>query len=194
MAVKIKKTVPLKPRDTNELLDFIRKDNVIKKEKDLKNYFNNKRPSQFGYFTKWKNKDIEEWNNHDFIGFYLYSYLSKVKEEDMDFTGRTKQYTFGKESGMISRCRKMFFEGENEKFKNYIEFIIKWWLSEESFVTGYPTYASIFTTKATFVKIYKESKLNINKKVKSVKRKDIDNSFAAKKAWDEYFDGGEDNV
>lgn len=200
MAKKIKKKVPIKPKEQNALLDFIRRDNTVNAYREKQNnkensktFFNPKKPSQIGYFVRWKEKDIDTWSAYDFLGLYLNLYLEKLDEEDLDFTNFKNTYNFGRERGMINRAKKNHFNGDNKEFKKYIEFIIDWWISEDSFVTGYPTFNSIFTQKAVFVKIYKESKLKINAKPKTVKRKDIDNKFAGKDAWDMYFEG-ENNV
>lgn len=199
MAIKIKKSVPKKPISSGSLLDFIKQDKKVQAEKDRikkkensTTFSNPKKPSQNGNFVKWKKKDIEKWSCWDFIGLYLTTYVEKCDEEDADFCNRKSTYKFGVERGILNRFKKLYFEEDNKGLEKYIKFMFDWWMSEESFVDGYPMFRSIFSPKATFYKIFKESQNKFNKKKVIKKRKDIDNDFASKDMWDSYFDEKED--
>lgn len=196
MAVKIKKSVPVKPISSGgNLLDFIRQDQKVqakkdkdKKKDDAKTFFNSKRPSVIGYFVKWKHKKIEDWSEADFVGYYLNLYLEKCNEEDIGFCNRKSNYKFYIEKNTIKGFQKLYFENDNIGLKKYIEFMIDWWLRDDSFVDGYPNFNSIFSKKPTFCRIYKEEINKFNKKKVVKKRKDIDNDFASKDIWDSYFE------
>jgi hypothetical protein len=79
----------------------------------------------------------------------------------------------------------LFFK-DNAEVKEYIDYIIKWWMSPTSFPDGLPSIWSLFGNKGTFIKEFKGSKLKKKKVLKT--RKEIDNNFASKSTWDNYFD------
>ena len=184
LAKKIKKAVPIKPKSKAEdLLSFIRKDKEEPKPIERKNANTKNKPSQKGIFRQWKRKDLEEWGAWDWIGYYLTKYKEIVGKEDVDFKGRPVSYKFQKEAAYLKRCKERFFEDE-EEFKEFIDFIIPWWLSKDSFVEGSPSFWSIFTSsKSTFYKKF-ETRL-VDQKPKS--RQELDNHFASNDAWVEYF-------
>lgn len=192
MAKKIKKKVPVKPisTDPKDLLSFIeaekRETPLRKKPVSYKNT-----PSKRPEFKRWQRRRIiENWDSADFLGYYLNKFAEIIGEEDPDFK-RANTYKFTKEKQYISKCLKTHFNGDKEKFKEYIDFIIPWWISEDSFVEDLPNIWSVFTyKKGTFVKKFMSEKLSLKKN--KFKRKDIDNQFAEKDMWDEYFEEGGD--
>ncbi|MDF2615488.1 MAG: hypothetical protein K0Q47_143 [Sedimentibacter sp.] len=189
---KIKKAVPIRPvkncSKPDDLLSFIKTDK--KKQTRAKNgervKIDRSAPSKYPSLTHWKNKEIDKWISNDFIGFYLFVYNEVVGEEDITFAGRKADDTMGKEKGCLNRCLKNFFLENNNEMKNYIEYIIRWWISPDSFPDSLPSFWSIFGTNGTFVKQYRSTKIIKKKSLKS--RKEIDNHYADKQAWDNYFD------
>lgn len=187
MTQKIKKKIAKKPEDSrSNLLSFIEaeKTETIIKEKSI-NYKNI--PSQRPEFRRWKKKtDYEQWKIDDFIGYYLHLFKEIVDDEDVDFK-RATAYKFAKERACFNNCLKTHFNGDKEKFKEYIDFIMPWWMSKDSFVDSIPSIWSVFTSKkSTFVKRFVAEKLMPSKNT----RKDVDNHFASSDAWDSYFEKG----
>jgi hypothetical protein len=188
MAKKIKKEDPIKPK--NSLLSFLeldKKDDARQQKEINRNKrkpTRSKVPSKRPEFTRWKRRDISEWMAYDFIGYYLNKYSEVNEEEDIDFKGRKSSDKFGRERGNVVRCLENHFDDNKEEMKKYIDFIIEWWNTEDAFVDGLPNFFSVFTDKGTFVKKYHESK---KKKPKKQNRKEVDNQFSSKDAWDEYF-------
>jgi hypothetical protein len=186
MAQKIKKAVPKKPT-AKDMLSFIEaeKRDTPAREKAV-SYKNT--PSKRPEFKRWQGRrEVENWNSSDFLGYYLNKFVEIIGEEDADFK-RANTYKFTKEKQYLNQCLKTHFNEDKEKFKEYINFIVEWWMSEDSFVDGLPTIWSVFTSKkGTFVKKFIAEKLVPKKKGK---RKDVDNQFAGKSAWDSYFEEG----
>lgn len=193
MVQKIKKSIPIRPmsncKKPDDLLSFIKTDNKrqTRAKRGEKAKIDRSAPSKYPSLIHWKNKDINEWISNDFLGFYLFVYNENVGEEDVLFIGRTANDVMGKEKGNISRCLKTFFSEDKLELKNYIEYIVKWWISPESFPDSLPSFWSIFGTNGTFVKQYRASKLVKKKKVLK-NRKEVDNHYADKQNWDNYFE------
>lgn len=185
MAQKIKKKIPKKPTpNTKDLLSFIEaeKKETPVREKGI-SYKNI--PSRRPEFKRWQKRlDVNNWNSTDFLGYYLNKFVEVIGEEDTDFK-RINLYKFTKEKRYVGDCLKTHFNEDNEKFKEYIDFIVPWWISADSFVDSLPSIWSVFTSKkGTFVKKFVSDKLL----PKTTKRKDADNTMADKSSWDEYFD------
>lgn len=191
MTKKIKKKIPKKPitNDPKDLLSFIE---VEKRETQVRekpiSYKNT--PSKRPEFRRWQRRhDVKNWDSTDFLGYYLNKFVEIFGEEDADFK-RANSYKFTKEKMYIGKCLKTHFGDNKEEFKEFIDFILDWWVSEESFVNDLPSIWRVFTyKKGTFVKIFKSSKLSFKKN--KTKRKDIDNIMAEKDAWDSYFEESE---
>lgn len=187
MAQKIKKKIVKDPESKrNNLLSFIEADKKEVTVKD-KSVSYKDTPSKRSNFRRWKKiDDFSKWKSDDFIGYYLHLFKEAVGEEDPDFK-RANSYKFMKEKNCINNCLKTHFNGDREKFKEYIDFIIPWWMSPDSFPDSVPSIWGVFTSnKGTFVKKFVSEKLM----PKAVKRKDADNKFASSDAWDSYFDEG----
>jgi hypothetical protein len=187
---KIPKTKP-----SEQILDLIKSDKQDKDIADKKRseavknttQYKNK-PSTRIEFNHWKNKQVEKWVPIDFVGYYLNMHVEIIGEEDLEFRGRGINERFTKERVYIDLCFEKFFDSKDD-FKHFIKWILKWWMSEDSFVTGYPSFWTIFTSnKSVFAKNYKANKSNITKKKIVKSRKQVDNEFANKSAWDAYFD------
>jgi hypothetical protein len=188
---KIKKAVPIRPvtkcLNPDDLLSFIKTDkkHQTRAKKGERVKIDRSAPSKYPSLIHWKDKDISDWICNDFLGYYLFIYKEIVSEEDITFVGRKADDMMGKEKGCISRCLKNFFLEDKQELKNYIDFIVKWWFSPDSFPDTLPSFWNIFGQNGTFVKQYHSTKLN-KKNLKS--RKEADNHYADKKTWDNYFD------
>jgi hypothetical protein len=196
MSVKIKKDKPIPPNctDADKLLSFI-KSTKTNYKKNLRDDIKSVRisinePSKFIKFNKWKKINIDDWSLDDCIGYYLNKYLEITHIEDCDFKNCIKNRSFIRAENTIGDCLDEFFNNDREELKRYIDFIIPWWISEESFVKELPSFYSIFTSKKrTFIKCFEASKVIKNKVLK--KRKDNDSEFTQKDGWHDYLNKGE---
>jgi len=193
---KIKKKIPIKPvkncRKPDDIMSFIKSDKASETRRKKGEHVKIDRniPSKIPSLTHWKNKDICDWSNTDFLGYYLFAYSNNVGSEDTMFIGRKVTDQMGKERGCIERCFEIFFDDNKQNFKDYIDYILKWWLLPDSFPDGLPSIWSVFSDKGIFIKQYQSSKVLKKKKVLKT-RKETDNHFAEKSAWDNYFDNKE---
>jgi len=178
MAKKIIKKDPIKKCNANSLKDFVKQEN--KKEKRVtRPRIDRSKPSTIPSLNHWKTKEVDEWACTDFLGYYLNKYKEIVQEEDIEFC-RAKIDAFGKERGVIKKCLESYLDSKLE-LKNYIDFILKWWFSKDSWAKGLPGFYPLFNSTA-FIKVYKGSK---NTKQKT--RAEVDNEFADKSSWNKYF-------
>jgi hypothetical protein len=185
---KIKKERPVPARTTNDLLDFLRADKKEVKEPREKAINYQSIPSKRPEFRRWKRKDIEQWKSTDFIGYFLYKYLETVGEECIDLK-RTNKYLFAPEKSTVKRCFEVVFNSDTVAFRDYIDFIIPWWVSDESWVSEkIPKFNSVFTQKSTFYSTFKTSK---TVKPKGKSRKELDNHYASSDAWAEFLEDDE---
>ena len=180
MAKKIKKLEPIKKCDASNLLDFVKQSNK-KEKRNTKARVDRNKPSTIPSLTHWKHNKLEDWVCTDFLGYYFTQYKEIVGEEDIQFAGIKAGYSFGKERNSIKKCLEVYLCDSNLELKNYIDFIIEWWMSEDSWAKDLPNLGVIFNS-GTFVKIYKGTKLN-----KKESRSKLDNKFAEKEQWDRYF-------
>jgi hypothetical protein len=185
---KIKKEKPIPPKaPVNDLLDFLRAD---KKEAPPREKAVNYQtiPSKRPEFRRWRTKDVEKWKSTDFIGYFLHNYLEIVGEECIDLK-RTNKYLFAPEKSMVKRCFELVFNEDPILFKEYIEFIIPWWVSDGSWVSEkIPKFNSVFTQKSTFYATFKASK---DAKPKAQSRKELDNHYASADAWSKFLEEDE---
>lgn len=181
---KIKKENPVPPKKfetTNDMLDFIRAES--KEAPPREKAVNYKTiPSKRPEFIRWRKKDSKDWNMFDFIGYYLSKYIEYFKEEDPDFK-KVNSYIFGKERGQVNNCLKTVFSEDKEKMKEYIDFILPWWVSEESWVTDLPSFGAIFTTKGAFYRAFVSAK---NAPPKKNNRQQADNHAASWESWKDF--------
>lgn len=187
---KIKKVAPAPEQKTTEdLLAFIKQDKIETPLKVREKPISYKEiPSKRGMFIEWRKKDnVEDWRGGDFLGFYLNLYVKHVGYEDPDFM-RMNTYLFTSERKVVNDCLKMVFRNDRQLFKDYLEYIIPWWISDESFVTPIPYYKSVFTKKTTFLAIFLDS---IKKSKKPMSRKELDNHYASSDAWADWLEENE---
>lgn len=183
MAKKIKKTEIIKKcTNANMIKDFIQQENK-KEPRKPRTRIDRSKPSTIPSLIHWKEKKLKDWCCTDFLGYYLNKYKEIVGEEDIQFVGLKSGYGFGKERGAIKKCLELFLENSNLELKKYIDFIIPWWISEDSWAKDLPNLFALFCSGA-FVKIYKQTKF----KTKNVTRSKVDNKFSNKEEWDKYFE------
>ncbi len=181
MAKKIKKTEKvLSCKDADVLKAFVKQEN----KKTKRTYKPRKpkpprKPSEIPSLVYWKEKEVKDWCATDFLGYYFYKYKKIIKEDDVEFMGISRTYSFGKERGFIKKCLNDFFNSDKKEFKKFIDFILPWWISKESWTKDLPVLNSVFLN-ANFVKAYKSSKCK--------KRNILDNNYADKENWDTHFE------
>lgn len=191
---KIKKIKPIAPKTeigeealktTADLLDFI-KSTKTESTRETETSINYRTiPSKRPMFKEWKKIDVSKWKSRDFLGYYLNSYKELMGEEEKGFI-RDNRYLFNSEKGYVGKCLKYLFDGNNEEFKEFIDFVIPWWMSDESFVdVKIPNFHAVFTVKPAFRNCYISSK---TAKPKAKSRKELDNHFASANAWDSFIE------
>jgi hypothetical protein len=185
MAKKIKKLEPIKKcTNADALKDFVIQENKKQKRepssKPRKTKIDRYKPSTIPSLMHWKENKLKDWCCTDFLGYYLNKYNEIIGEEDIAFVNTKPMYSFGKERNFIKRCLENIFDNDKLDLKKYIDFIIPWWISKDSFTKDLPNLYAIFGAGG-FIKIYRQTKL------KGTSRAKMDNKFAEKDAWDGYF-------
>lgn len=182
---KIKKENPVPPKiqTTNELLEFLKADkkDAPPREKAV-NY--KMIPSKRPEFKKRLKKDIDNWTGWDFLGYYLQVYIDVIGEEDSNFK-RQNSYQFSTERRLIIDCLKLHFNNDKVRFHEFIDFIIPWWRSDDSWIKGedkfLPNYKGIFTTRSNaYYRAFIGAK---NAPQKKISRQEADNKAASWENW-----------
>jgi len=184
---KIKKQNPIKPvkncLSADDIVSFIKTDKKEPKRKGKTGPRTDRsQPSKFPSLSHWKSKTVDKWTMSDFIGFYLQNYLDAVGKEDSFFIGRPRNDMMSKERSKIESYLKMYFVNNKTELKDYICFIVKWWMTEEAFPDGLPNFNSIFGPRGYFIKEFQNSQIKVKKKVLK-KRKEGDANYAEKDIW-----------
>lgn len=150
----------------NKLIDMVNEsDPQRKSSKPRRNLI--KSPSQ--RFLGWKERGLLKWLPTDFFGYYLFKFTEMNGYEDDMFIGSVdfKRYVH-----QTKLCWELHFDGDHERFKEYIDTMFEWFSSNDCWVKA-PNFNILLRSSGNIMmkeyKKLKKSKQGLDKKWSSNK-------------------------
>jgi hypothetical protein len=138
--ILIKVPVKIKAKNNSITQKFL-EDN----EKDTNASRNKKQISKQKRFIKYKRFGINDWDMDCFLGLYLNLYVDLFGKEDPEFLFPSVEIY--KYSAMIRSTLINVFNNDKQKLKSYIEIIMPWIVSDESWTDKTISFYQIFGKK-----------------------------------------------